>query len=185
MTNPTPTSVAPLTLPPASPRVRIGFEEAHECRRRPCPPKNEDRKDWWIRLRQAMGSSSADFISAALYQIRDASQLPGGGVSELGVNAALAIIESAGPRNAIEAVCAIQLACTHAATMIVLSRLQRPLDRHVAVMASAAARLSKATAVQIETLRRLKGNQQQLVRVEHVHVHEGAQAVIGSVSTQT
>jgi hypothetical protein len=45
----------------------------------------------------------------------------------------------------------------------------------------AAARLMKAYATQVEVLRRLRSGGQQFVRVEHVHVNDGGQAVIGNV----
>ena len=47
--------------------------------------------------------------------------------------------------------------------------------------ASAAARLMRAYATQVETLRRLRNGGSQVVRVEHVHVNEGGQALIGNV----
>ena len=39
----------------------------------------------------------------------------------------------------------------------------------------------RAYATQVEVLRRLRNGGQQFVRVEHVHVNDGAQAVIGNV----
>ena len=48
-------------------------------------------------------------------------------------------------------------------------------------MASAAARLLRAYATQVEALRWLRNGGSQTVRVEHVHVNEGAQAIIGNV----
>jgi len=36
-------------------------------------------------------------------------------------------------------------------------------------------------ATQVEVLRRLRNGGQQFVRVEHVHVNDGGQAVIGNV----
>ena len=46
---------------------------------------------------------------------------------------------------------------------------------------SAAARLMRAFANQVEIFRRLRSGGQQFVRVEHVHVNDGGQAVIGNV----
>jgi hypothetical protein len=46
-----------------------------------------------------------------------------GGISDIAVNAALAIIEGAEPRNEVEAALAIQMACTHTAAMAVLTRI--------------------------------------------------------------
>src|SRR5262245_30714944 len=75
------------------------------------------------------------------------------------------------------------MACTHTAAMAVLQRLGggHGGDRSVAAMASAAARLLRAYATQVETLRRWKNGGSQVVRVEHVHVNEGGQALIGNV----
>jgi hypothetical protein len=46
-----------------------------------------------------------------------AANLSSGGISEVGTNAALALIEGAAPRNEIEGALAVQMACTHAAAM--------------------------------------------------------------------
>ena len=55
--------------------------------------------------------------------------------------------------------------------------------RHVgAGNGSAAARLLRAYATQVEALR-LRNGGSQTVRVEHVHVNEGGQAVIGNVKS--
>jgi hypothetical protein len=54
-------------------------------------------------------------------------------------------------------------------------------ERHVAAFGSAAARLMRAYATQVEVLRRLRNGGQQYVRVEHVHVNDGGQAVIGNM----
>ena len=42
----------------------------------------------------------------------------------------------------------------------------------------------RAYATQVEVLRRLRSGGQQFVRVEHVHVNDGRQAVIGNVKKQ-
>jgi hypothetical protein len=51
-------------------------------------------------------------------------------------------------------------------------------------MASAAARLLRTYAIQVETLRRLRNGGSQFVRVEHVHVNEGGQAVVGTLAVR-
>ena len=67
--------------------------------------------------------------------------------------------------------------------MAVLNRLGGAAgDRTVAVMASATARLLRAYATQVEALRRLRHGGSQNVRVEHVYVNEGGQA-IGNVNS--
>jgi protein-S-isoprenylcysteine O-methyltransferase Ste14 len=98
----------------------------------------------------------------------------------------LAFIEGAKPRDEIESALVIQMACTHAAAMAVLGRLggAHGSDRNIAAKASAAARLLRAYAAQVEALRRLRNGGSQFVRVEHVHVNEGGQAVIGNVRSR-
>ena len=61
----------------------------------------------------------------------------------------------------------------------------RVRQRTVAAMASAAARLLRAYATQVEALRRLRNGNSQTVRVEHVYVNEGGQVIIGNVRSGT
>jgi hypothetical protein len=42
----------------------------------------------------------------------------------------------------------------------------------------------RAYATQVEVLRRLRNGGHQYVRVEHVHVNDGGQAVIGNLKKQ-
>jgi hypothetical protein len=75
------------------------------------------------------------------------------------------------------------MACTHTAAMAILgkwdaySRLQS-----IALYTRAAAQLLKAYTVQLAALRKLRHGGSQHVRVEHVHINEGGQAVIGNVT---
>jgi hypothetical protein len=75
------------------------------------------------------------------------------------------------------------MACTHTAALAVLARFSGGggSERRVVALASAAARLMRAYSGQVEMLRRLRHGGDQHVRVEHIHINEGAQAVIGSV----
>jgi hypothetical protein len=86
-------------------------------------------------------------------------------------------------RSSIEAALAIQMACTHTAAMAVLAKLDVAFatERRVAAFGWAAARLMRAYAMQVEVLRRLRNGGQQYVRVEHVQINDGGQAVIGNV----
>jgi hypothetical protein len=108
-------------------------------------------------------------------------------VSEIAVNAALAMIEGEQPRGETECAIVVQMACVHSATMAILGRLGggHGGDRHILAAATAAGRLSRTFAVLVETLRRLRGGGDQHIRVEHVHVHDGGQAIVGSVNTRT
>jgi hypothetical protein len=60
-------------------------------------------------------------VNASLFQIQSASRSPWGGTSELYLNAALAMVEAAAPKDEIEAALAVQMVCTHTAAMAVLA----------------------------------------------------------------
>jgi hypothetical protein len=146
------------------------------------PPDGEG-KVWWNRLKKALGTPSSAFVNAALFQLEAAARLPGGNISELGVNSALALIEAVAPKDEIEGALALQMACTHMAAMAILARFEGGFgaERRTAVLCSAAGRLLRTYVAQVDALRRLRQGGSQFVRVEHVHVNEGGQAVIGNV----
>jgi hypothetical protein len=147
-------------------------------------PPNGLTQDWWLKLQEALGTTSSAFVNASLFNLQLAAKLPNGGICETGVNAALALVAAAEPRNEIEGALAVQMACCHAAAMSVLARLGGACgnDRRVAALASTAARLMRAYAIQVEALRRLKHGGSQHVRVEHVHVNEGGRAIVGNMA---
>jgi hypothetical protein len=145
---------------------------------------NGQGKIWWARLKEA---SSSDFVNASLFQLQRAAQLPCSGISKLAMNASLAMIEAAAaPQNEIEGSLAVQMACAHSAAIAVLARFGGggASEARAVALASAAARLMRAFSTQVETLRRLRHGGDQYVRVEHVHVNEGGQTVIGNIRTQ-
>ena len=163
-------------------RVKLRRLSAH--RARPYPPQ-EGREEWWERLKAAMGTCSSAFVEASLAQLVAACRLPGSGISEVAVNAALAFIESAKPQSEMEAALIMQMACTHSATMSIFSRYGGDFggEHSMAAGASALSRMLRAYATQFEAFHRLRKGGTQVVRVEHVHIHEGAQAVIGTISS--
>jgi hypothetical protein len=167
------------------PPVRVRSRKITAVSAKLYPPDGEGRI-WWDRLKKALGTSSSNFVNASLRQLQAATQFPGSGISEVGINAALAFIEGFAPQSEMEAALAVQTACTHSAAMSVLARLgpARGTEDRVCRFASAAARLLRAYTTQFEAYRRLRHGGDQYVRVEHVHVNEGAQAIIGNVRPQ-
>ena len=150
--------------------VRVRLKRVNCDQAIPYPPDGQTR-EWWQRLKNALGTRSSAFVAASLQQLIAAARLPNSGISEVAVNASLAFIEGAKPRDEIECALVIQMACTHTAAMAVLNRLEGAAgDRTVAAMASAAARLLRAYATQVEALRRLRHGGSQTLRVEHEHV---------------
>ena len=133
---------------------RINCNEA-----RPYPPDGYGGV-WWERLKKAFGTASSAFVEASLCQLIAAARLPGGGISEIAVNAALTFIEGAKPRDEVESALAIQMASTHTAAMNVLARLRSAGggDRLVAARTSAASHLLRTFTIQAETRRRIQGD---------------------------
>jgi hypothetical protein len=75
------------------------------------------------------------------------------------------------PQTEVEAALVVQMACTHAAGMAVLSRIGggHGGDRHVAMMAAAAAKLLRAYTLQLEALRRWRNGASQYMRRAHTY----------------
>jgi hypothetical protein len=101
----------------------------------------------------------------------------------MAINAALAMIEAASPRDELEGALAVQMACCHAAAMQVLAKMDSGFgtDRRIAAFGSTAARLMKTYTMQMEVLRRQRTGGHQFVRVEHVHVNNGGQCLVSSI----
>src|SRR5262244_2315403 len=89
------------------------------------------------------------------------------------------------PRDEFEGMVAAQLVACHNASMECYRRAmlgeQSPEGRRENL--SQANKLSRTYAVLLETLNRHRGKGQQKVTVEHVHVHSGGQAIVGTVES--
>src|SRR5438067_1619491 len=83
------------------PPVRVKLRRINASLSKAYPPDGHGQI-WWARLKKALGTMSSDFVNASLLQLQAAAQLHCSGVSETGMNAALALIESAAPQNEIE-----------------------------------------------------------------------------------
>ena len=88
----------PARLPPV--RVKLLRPDAYVSQT--YPPDGES-ENWWQRLKKALGTTSSDFVNASLLQLQAAARSPFGTISEIHINAALAIIEAASPKDEIEA----------------------------------------------------------------------------------
>jgi hypothetical protein len=100
------------------------------------------------------------------------------------MNAMLAVREME-PKNATEAMLAVQMFGVHNAAIMFLKRAVTEGQTFQGTDANAvrATRLMRLFIEQLEAMAKLKGKAaQQKVIVEHVHVHSGGQAIVGSVS---
>jgi hypothetical protein len=97
-----------------------------------------------------------------------------------GLTAALVDI---GPRDTLEGMAAAQLVAAHEAAMECYRRAMlkgQTFEGRQATL-NQANRLSRTWTVLLDALNKHRGKGQQKVTVEHVHVHSGGQAIVGSV----
>ena len=175
------TSSRPRRPPPAKIRIK-GIQGNVVSFGSPGPAE----RTWRAQLKATLGTVSDAFVDMALHHLEHAARMPGDGPSNMAMNGALAIIASFAPENEMEAALAVQAACTHMVAMAVMSRIGggHGSDRRLPGLASASTKLLRAYSKQVETYRRLRGCGEQNIRVEHVHVHGGGQAIVGAVNSQ-
>jgi len=136
-----------------------------------------------IAMLKAVGSTDRYFLEGLLQQLVSVGS-PGSSPDEAGTNFALAIVKGIEPRDQIEAMLAAQMGAVHNATMTFAGRLA-----HVETIQqqdsaqNAFNKLARTFAAQVEALKRYRSSGEQKVTVQHVHVAEGGQAIVGNVST--
>ena len=98
--------------------------------------------------------------------------------------AILGFLAGINPKDTTEGMMAAQLYASHAGAMECYRRAMAPEHSMEArdIYFSLAAKLTKANAAQVEALNKYRGKGQQRVIVEHVHVYQGGQAIVGNVT---
>jgi hypothetical protein len=131
---------------------------------------------------KAVGSTDGDFLEGLLKQLVNVGS-QGSVADESGANFMLAVVKGIEPRDQIEAMLAAQMAAVHNATMTFARRLA-----HVELVAQQDSaertfnKLARTFAAQVEALKRYRSSGEQKMTVQHVHVAEGGQAIVGNVS---
>src|SRR6266516_316952 len=101
------------------------------------------------------------------------------------INATVAALAGIAPRDELEAMLAAQILGAHNAAMECYRRAmikEQTLEGHREAL-SQANKLSRTYTLLLDALNRHRGKGQQKVTVEHVHVHSGGQAIVGTVET--
>lgn len=145
-------------------------------------PDHPDRKIGAVQLCNSIGSGSNAFTQSLVESLAQATA-KGGAVQEAPLNNALAIVQALQPQDEAEAMLAAQMAMVHQAAMHSARRLQhcdtlQQLEAHDRCLN----RLTRTYAAQMDALKRYRSGGQQRMTVEHVHVHEGGQAIVGTVN---
>lgn len=147
-------------------------------------PEHTDYAGWMARLEDLFGTRGNSFAASQLNHVLMSVRDANGQYDRVKANAMLAVVEGARPADELQAMLALQLAVTHDLTMQALRRASRadqiPQYESAGAMA---VKLMRAFGSHIELLAKLQRGGEQTVRVEHVHVHAGGQAVVGNVTT--
>lgn len=102
------------------------------------------------------------------------------------INAGLAAVQAVAPKNELEAMLAVQMYATHDVAMEMLTRAKLAYNGQAMINCSSiATKLLRTYTAQIEALAKLRRGGEQKVIVEHVHVHEGGQAIVGSIDASS
>jgi hypothetical protein len=139
------------------------------------------------RLKRLGGSEFDDWNEVILNQVAATLWLKNCDAQERTkqVASAFAGMVGVGPKDELEAMLAAQLIACYSASMECYRRAmigEQTFEGRRENL-SQANKLSRTYATLLETLNRHRGKGQQKVTVEHVHVHAGGQAVVGTVET--
>ena len=134
-------------------------------------------------LAKAVGTDDIEFLSGILIQLANVAS-KGQAVDAGAVNYMLSMVKGVEPRDQIEAMLAAQMAAVHNATMTFARRLHHVDNIPQQDSAERAFnKLARTFTAQVEALKRYRSAGEQTVRVEHVTVNEGGQAIVGNVTT--
>jgi hypothetical protein len=128
------------------------------------------------------GTTSSEFCSRTFQDVLETGCRSSQPVAEEDINGALAAMHGIAPRDELEGMLAAQMVAVHSAAMRCLRQLkvsevvpQQDSNGNLAV------KLMRTYAMQMETLQRYRGKGEQKMTVEHVHVYQGGQAIVGVV----
>lgn len=144
----------------------------------------QDPDKFWPQMMETVGSPDIDFFKTIMSQV--SSTLPNGDSEEVS-NFITGLMHGLRPRDETEGVLIAQMAGTHNLIMEYMRRAMIP-EQYLEAADDYTNRAYKFMNIflkQIETLQKYRGKAaQQKVIVEHVHIHEGGQAVVGHIESK-
>jgi hypothetical protein len=133
-------------------------------------------------LMAVLGTGEVDFFWQILLQLGSVS-VQEGKAHEGNLNFMVDVIKGIQPRDQLETMLAAQMAVVHLLAMNMAARLQQ--SSTLLQMDSTERAVNKFTrtfAQQLEALKRYRSTGEQTVRVEHISVNSGGQAIVGNVT---
>ena len=159
--------------------------------RKPSPQHDQflaptpDLEGYRARLREAFGNTMSDeFVDVMLGKVVEALKpSPFDKLEEPTFNAALAIIDSVQCRSELEALIAVEIVATGFSGLRFLRQSHKNMtEEYVSVYGNYANKLLRLQLDLIQALDRHRRGHKQTVEVQHVHLHSGAQGVVGIVN---
>jgi hypothetical protein len=135
-------------------------------------------------LRETFGTLSEEFADTMMGKIISGLRPnPYDQLGEVTLNAALATVASLRPESEIEALISVQLVIAGFSALRMMELSQRHLgEENIAVYGGYANKLLKLQNDLLQTLDRRRRGNSQSITVKHVHIHPGAQGVVGIVN---
>jgi hypothetical protein len=161
--------------------------------RKPSPTHNQvlaptaDLEGYRARLREAFGNTMSDeFVDVMLGKIIEALKPnPFDQLDEATLNSALAIIDSTRCRSELEALMAVEIVATGFAGLRFLRQSQHSMtEDYIRTYGPYAGKLLRLQLDLIQALDRHRRGHKQTVEVRHLHIHSGAQGMVGIVNTR-
>ena len=164
----------------STPKVSIG----EDGQMMPVLAEGEYIDDWRKRLPALFGVQD-ELLALDLLSRTLSGALRTGAAEEVRMNSMIAAINEMNPRDSLEAMLASQLVCVYQQNMGILARateVSSPDLRQLYLNLSI--KLIRSFTALTGCLRKYRQKGEQKMTVEHVHVHDGGQAIVGNVSTR-
>jgi hypothetical protein len=136
----------------------------------------------YILLADALGTGNHEFASGLLAQFADVAR-SGKVATNRELNFMLSVVQGINPKDETEALLAAQMAAIHDATIVAARRLKHvetvPQQDSASNMLN---KLARTFAAQVEALKKYRSTGEQTIKVQHVTVNEGGQAIVGDIN---
>lgn len=163
----------------SAPRFRV----SHANGKTAINPDHPDVGCAYVMLADFLATGDSTLAQGVLTQPANAAH-PGKELTTVELSVMVATVGAIAPRDPTEALLASEMAAIHTLTMMAARRLH--LSETIQRQDSASNmvnKLARTFAAQMEALKRYRSTGEQSIRVQHVTVNEGGQAIVGNVRT--
>ena len=180
-----------------APRIAINIED-RPTGGRVFYPDHSDEEGHDYRLADTFGTRSLEFVRSMLNGLGIATadhlldyDFNPGRPNQVALNAVLAVISGVRPKDEIEATLGAHMALTNIALLDLFARTRGSIANHkyegdgikrLDVLGNLTNKFLRTYTMQIEALARKRRKGEQNIKVKHVHVYAGGQAIVGNVS---